>query len=129
MKICPRCEQEKSLDNFWKRKTRKGEQPASLCKACSTEKNRYKKTKVQRREKHLIRKYSIFLKDYSIMLIEQRGCCAICSKPEEEESYQVLHVDHCHKTGRVRGLLCRNCNHVLGLMKDNPELLRRAADF
>ena len=75
-KICPRCDTEKPLSEYWKRKTRGGIQPVSLCKPCSTEKNRtwrhanpeyekarYGKTKKQSREKHLIRKYGVTLKD------------------------------------------------------------------
>ena len=40
-----------------------------------------------------------------------------------------LHIDHCHVTGKVRGVLCPECNHMLGKAKDNPVLLRRAADY
>tara|TARA_R100001086_G_scaffold244692_1_gene174766 strand:- start:493 stop:747 length:255 start_codon:yes stop_codon:yes gene_type:complete len=63
------------------------------------------------------------------MLRDQRGKCAICGKPECEEKHSVLHVDHCHTTGDVRGLLCRNCNHVLGLMKDDAALLAAAIAY
>jgi hypothetical protein len=40
-----------------------------------------------------------------------------------------MHLDHCHQSGQVRGVLCRNCNVALGLMADNPERLRRAAEY
>lgn len=93
------------------------------------EKNRYAKSKPETREKHLIRKYGVSLAIYEQMLTAQGGACAICKKLAISESYGVLHVDHCHKTGRVRGLLCRNCNHVLGLMGDSAELMVVAARY
>jgi hypothetical protein len=141
MKTCPRCNETKPLSEFHVRKGRGGA-PASRCKPCSTDaerewrrkqsgydKRRYQATKVETRERHLVRKYGVTLSDYSRML-EAQGCvCAICAKPESEEKHGVLHVDHCHATGAVRGLLCRNCNHVLGLMRDDPALLRLAAAY
>ena len=57
------------------------------------------------------------------MVVAQRGVCAICLVPGPE------HVDHDHKTGRVRAILCFNCNGGLGQFKDRPELLRRGADY
>ncbi len=57
------------------------------------------------------------------MVVAQRGVCAICLVPGPE------HVDHDHKTGRVRAILCFNCNGGPGQFKDRPELLRRGADY
>lgn len=72
-------------------------------------------------------RYGITLEDYALMLAEQGGVCAICGK--EPDKARVLDVDHCHDTKTVRGLLCRSCNLVLGKMNDDPDLLRRAADY
>jgi hypothetical protein len=73
------------------------------------------------------------------MLIKQNGVCAICRKPEttyrkshikgSDPVLRRLSVDHCHTTKKVRGLLCGNCNHSIGKMKDDPALLRAAADY
>ena len=64
------------------------------------------------------------------MLTAQSGGCAICGrKPEQQKRYQTLHVDHCHETGKVRGLLCDQHNLLLGQFNDDPKLLRRAADY
>lgn len=141
-KVCPKCNKDKPLSEYWTRKSRKGNQPASRCKLCSMDANRewrkanpdcekirYAKQKKETRERHLVRKYGVNLSMYDAMIIAQGGKCAICGKLEKDESYGVLHVDHCHKTGMVRGLLCRNCNHVLGLMQDNPNLMRLAASY
>lgn len=59
------------------------------------------------------------------MLLAQDGRCLIC----RGEFGQTLPVDHCHRTGKVRGLLCHHCNRGIGLFGDDPERLRRAADY
>lgn len=85
----------------------------------------------QTRERHLLRKYGITIADYEAMLHAQGGGCAICGRrPEEQKRYPTfLHVDHCHDTGRVRGLLCDQHNLLLGRFDHDPALLRRAADY
>lgn len=70
--------------------------------------------------------YGISQDEYEAMLLEQNGLCAICSGKCKRGN---MGVDHCHATGIVRGLLCENCNRALGLMKDSPELLQRAASY
>ena len=66
------------------------------------------------------------LEEYRELLRRQNGVCAICKRDDSRGS---LAVDHCHKTGLVRGLLCRSCNTSLGKMNDDPELLRRAIAY
>ena len=71
-----------------------------------------------RRSAKLKHNYGITLDDYNIMLEDQNGVCAICGKPPHEANpdhwKERLAVDHCHETGRVRGLLCNNCNAGIG---------------
>ena len=69
--------------------------------------------------------YGITLVEYDQMIADQGGGCKICMEPPGKKR---LAVDHDHKTGRVRGLLCLGCNTALGNVKDNPVLLRRLAD-
>lgn len=76
---------------------------------------------------YTLRSYGLSLEDYDRLHAEQGGVCAICG--DEEKDGWSLSVDHCHSTGRVRGLLCRRCNVGLGLMRDRPDLLRLAADY
>lgn len=72
------------------------------------------------------RTYGITAEEYATLLAAQQGACAIC---KQKRSYR-LNVDHCHSTGRVRGLLCRLCNgRLLTAARDNPETLRRGADY
>ena len=71
--------------------------------------------------------------DYNDTLELQEGVCALCLKPEtskrDDGSEQLLAVDHDHATGRIRGLLCQRCNTGLGLFRDDPEALERAAEY
>lgn len=76
---------------------------------------------------HLRNKYGMTLDDYDVMLRSQSGKCAICRKKPEEGA--LLQVDHCHKTGRIRGLLCWRCNRAIGYLMDSPRFARSAADY
>lgn len=64
--------------------------------------------------------------EYQARLTAQNGTCAICHRPDDRLS---LARDHCHRTGAWRGLLCGRCNKALGLFRDDPALLRIAADY
>ena len=81
---------------------------------------------------YLQRTYSISLTDYKTMYDTQEGLCAICRTEGftmANHHKMKLAVDHCHTTGKVRGLLCHNCNRALGLFKDNPEAIERAMKY
>lgn len=78
------------------------------------------------RDRLLRKKYKITVEEYERMLVAQNGVCAIC---EKQPSKRRLHVDHCHKTGRVRGLLCSNCNTAIGKLNDDPALMLKAASY
>lgn len=76
-------------------------------------------------------KYGIGLADYQVMLSKQNGVCLICMRKANGVSkwgsaFKNLSVDHCHKTGKVRGLLCHRCNWLIGSVEDNPDLMKRA---
>jgi len=63
------------------------------------------------------------------MLFKQDGCCAICGIHHtiiHEKTGKALHVDHCHTTGKVRGLLCFTCNSAIGKFKDNIDIIQSA---
>ena len=77
-------------------------------------------------------KYGLTEERHAQMWADQRGLCALCEKPPKPVyvgGAAVLHVDHDHVTGRVRALLCKDCNNGLGNFFDEPDLLRRAADY
>jgi len=73
--------------------------------------------------------FGIDLSVYYEMLESQNGVCAICQGEQGGDRYEFLAVDHCHDTGRIRGLLCTNCNHALGWFKDDIARLQRATEY
>lgn len=70
-------------------------------------------------------RYGITTAEYWDLVAEQNGVCAICGNPNGKK----LHVDHDHKTNKVRGLLCGNCNKGIGLFKDDITLLDKAIKY
>ena len=85
-------------------------------------------SKLKKRDNHLKREYGITLKEYNRLWEEQEGCCKICGEHETVLN-KTLHVDHCHTSGKVRGLLCSTCNTGLGMFKDNQEILKNAVEY
>jgi hypothetical protein len=83
----------------------------------------------KRREAAWKRKYGISGEDYEAFLKSQNGVCAICSTHNVGGRHKFFHVDHNHKTRKVRGLLCSNCNRGLGLFKDDPKVLKKAIEY
>jgi hypothetical protein len=85
----------------------------------------YRATRIQRA-------YGITSRDYEEMLLSQDGVCAICNKAETAKmkgKVMNLAIDHCHTTGKVRGLLCINCNKGMGHLRDDPEILSAAIEY
>ena len=116
MKQCTRCNKTKHFDLYSKDK-RRGDGLQVECKACS-------------KERKLLDRYGINYQDYLRMLDEQNDCCAICDIHIDNYSqYRHFHVDHCHTTGAVRGLLCFSCNTAIGLLGDDPEKTDRATKY
>jgi hypothetical protein len=86
------------------------------------------KYRVLARAGHMRRKFGLTIAQIDAMLERQGGKCAIC-RTDTPGGRGRFHVDHCHATGRVRGLLCSDCNLGLGRFKDDTELLQTAADY
>jgi hypothetical protein len=122
-KWCPDCGFVKPLEDF----VRNASMPsgrAPYCKPCHNARGRAAKEKVGgSRTYHLKRRYGITAADADAMLAAQGGVCAIC------QTAPAAHVDHDHETGAVRALLCFNCNGGLGQFRDDPAVLRAAADY
>lgn len=83
--------------------------------------------------KHAFRtKYGLTLEEHAAMIAQQDGKCLICGEepdPTLGKKKKGLHVDHCHESGKVRGLLCHNCNCAIGLLKDDPQRIRRLLEY
>lgn len=147
-KKCPQCKEIKEREQFFYNGRAK-DKMSIWCKICDMEAsaqwakdNREQsngiKKKWQRenpdvvRNARYIREYGITLVQYNIMLKDQNFVCKICKKPEtrkKRKSNEVkeLAVDHNHVTGKVRGLLCDNCNQAIGLMRDKPHVAFNAS--
>jgi len=78
------------------------------------------------RNNHLKRLYGIDIEDYNRLLTEQKNCCAVCGTDKPGGKHSSFNVDHCHTTGKVRGLLCKSCNIMIGEAKDNVDILKNA---
>lgn len=90
---------------------------------------RQRMTEEQRFDR-ILSPFGITSEDYRRMLADQGGVCKICRRTEPgNKRSKRFHVDHCHVTRKVRGLLCHPCNVALGLFKDNPEHLLLAAEY
>lgn len=78
------------------------------------------------------RKFGISRQEYAELFLKQNGVCAICKQPETATRFgkvKALCVDHCHTSGKVRGLLCSDCNTGIGKMKENREALLSAIRY
>lgn len=134
-KRCRKCEQYLLLSKFYADKSRKDGR-AGMCKDCDDIKGSIYRAsragKQSEKRKYLKKVYGISLDQYNEMWHAQGGVCAICGKPEttkNQHSMRQLSVDHDHKTSKIRGLLCSNCNSMLGFVYDNPATLIEAARY
>ena len=131
MKTCNRCDEDKPLDQFYASK-RNLHGVANTCKGCIKAKRAVERccpeARAKRRDYDLRRCYGIDSAEYATMLELQGGECRVCGAPDLVGGKH-LAVDHCHKTGEVRGLLCDQCNVGLGKFLDDPALLRAALDY
>ena len=87
-----------------------------------------KNARINYRKNVLKHRYGLSLEDYANLLKIQNNKCAICGMTTLEYAKN-FHVDHCHKTTKIRGLLCYKCNMVLGYFKDNVDLFLKAIDY
>ena len=149
MKECVTCKDSLPLSDFHRNKRMK-DGHLNRCKACtkarrppySIEKQKINRADATRRTRewqlrnperfkennrraYLKRTFGITLEEYEAMVLDQGGVCAICRKTCSMQ----LAVDHCHATGRVRGLLCGKCNRGIGLLGDTKENLAAALDY
>ena len=110
--VCKVCTLEKPEKEFYKKDKSTGRMD-STCKAC-------------RISQHRERTLGVTDQDYWRMYKEQNGRCGICHRRIYSKRYKNFNVDHDHKTGRIRGLLCHSCNRGIGMLNDDPIALRRA---
>lgn len=152
MKTCTKCSETKDLSLFYKGMRRKdGSRPTRAdCKKCTDSVNRqwaslnkhvtrkikneyYRNNKQKCSERgkafHYKSKYGLTQEAAYKIIASQNYTCKICGTTEPRGYSKKFHIDHCHKTGKVRAALCNNCNVGLGYFCDNLELLNKAADY
>lgn len=125
-KRCPACGETKPLNAFYGNADRPSG-CSSYCRGCVARKHRENSETV--RANRIKVSFGISLEQYETLLAKQTGVCAICKMPERSKRFKYLAVDHCHVTGRVRGLLCSRCNRALGYFGDDAQRLKSAAVY
>jgi hypothetical protein len=115
-KLCNRCKLIKPLTAFQiqKRRNHEGKAYASWCKSCN----------LQSHDEQRLKDFNITPEEKQRIFVGQKGRCALCDRPESDFQRR-LAVDHDHKTGLVRGLLCWYCNKLIAIARDNPERMFR----
>lgn len=96
----------------------------AVCDACRIDPRKHREGHEQRRR---LRKYGLTQDDYDQLLVEQAGRCPGCDTTDP--GVKGWCIDHCHKSGKVRALMCNRCNTMLGLANEDPAILRALADF
>lgn len=145
-KCCSKCNIEKPLNKFHKKKGGKYGLRAD-CSDCvavfqvtyreiNSDKIKADKRKYHadnpdvKRKHHLRSNYNISLDDYQAMLVKQNYQCAICDTTEPRNAqHKHFYVDHCHKTNKLRGLLCYRCNSAIGYLDDSANNCDKAAEY
>jgi len=136
--LCTKCKLVKAIDQF----SLKRNKPVRICKACHSlyrrehyvknlEKYKEKARRWERENKlaclhNKLKKFGLSVNEYKQLEIKQNYVCKICGKPPTRGR---LCVDHCHKTGKVRALLCSSCNLAVGYVKENYQTALLLADY
>lgn len=142
MMLCNTCGQYKrvNIENFIQRNDNKigWRRQCRSCVSARRSVNEYtQESLIKKSNQQLKSKFGITIDDVKKMYDSQHGKCKICGKPGimhgikkgYKDKSDTLHVDHCHATGKVRGLLCSNCNVAIGLMNESIENMLSAIDY
>ena len=132
-KTCVTCKIEKHVDEFYPSSSIKSGY-RSECILCTKAKSKkYPKSKEQIRRTRLKHSYGITLEEYNKMFIEQGGVCDICKNPQTVQNFKgitsSLAVDHDHNTGKIRGLLCSNCNTGIGFFEEDEKRILKVLEY
>lgn len=124
MKVCGKCRKPKELTEFNKNRTRR-DGLQTTCKKCFKEMN----LEGGKRDRRLFKRLGVEPGTYQKLFDLQQGKCQICGIDYSTQRKYRLAVDHCHKTGKVRGLLCITCNLAVGWLENSGEHLNEALAY
>ena len=132
---CSTCKQKLCISNFHKDSSNKYG-VAYACKECANANTRRHNTvnksnptyKLKKQSSYFKTTYNLTSEQREALLKDQGHACAICHTPLQFDG-TLTHTDHCHTTGKVRGILCTNCNRGLGHFKDNTQTMKNAIDY
>lgn len=131
IKKCCVCKLDKTINEFYKCSALKSG-ISGRCKSCDDKarrkwrENNPERSKESARGRNLKCKYGITIKDYEFLLASQGGVCGICGWNSGDRNFC---VDHDHSSGKIRGLLCNNCNRGLGLLGDTHRAIELALEY
>jgi hypothetical protein len=136
MKVCTVCKELKDFNEYHNSSVTK-DGKGYRCKICdnnarkSYRENNKERFAVSARKKYLKHRYNLSVEDYTVMLEKQNNSCAICNVTSNKITNNDCNfaVDHCHETGKIRGLLCNQCNRALGMFLDRVDILEKATAY
>lgn len=130
VKRCGRCREVKLIAEFY-RDNASSDGLQGSCQICQKETQKLWWNPQRRRKAKLKESHNLTLEQYQALVEKQLGLCAICHKPPSQENPKemLLHVDHDHDTGEIRGLLCNCCNRGIGMLGDSAETLLSAHEY
>jgi hypothetical protein len=88
----------------------------------------YRNNKDKAVNRQMMANYGITLSEYNELLDKQKGLCYICESHHTSQTRR-LHIDHCHNSGKIRSLLCVNCNTALGLLKEDSNRVKKMIEY
>jgi nitrate/TMAO reductase-like tetraheme cytochrome c subunit len=131
IKTCLKCGADKPLEDFYKffDKWSNKQYPSARCKPCHQQYRRDSPTTPRNRKSEKLQlRYGLNYEQWEKLRENEGHACMICGITESENSRR-LDVDHCHSSGKVRGILCNPCNNMIAHAKDNVAVLRAAAEY
>lgn len=121
-KLCPDCNTVKPSSEFNKDPRNKSGL-YTYCRPCKYQRYKKNRNPGKRRLERVKYCYNLELEEYKALVKAANKTCQTCGTPEGDDKPSRLVVDHCHATGKVRGLICDRCNRALGLVGDNTQTL------
>lgn len=142
LRHCTACKERKALSEFPKNKAC-SQGRTRVCRKCTSASSRrwvanvgkknpnFVANRLLSQEKDRAKRYGLTLEELEAMKVKSAGKCEVCENPPSGRgtSGKSLHIDHCHSTGKIRGMLCARCNLTLGRFGDDSNLLRKLAEY